>query len=134
MTAIAIWYDETNGNPFLWLAADSLVSANDKPLIEDAVKALRRVHLAVVGAGGNNPSGYRVVGNVLREKIDDPLCKSIGGDLQLVSANEYGCIVHALCKPYVHGEPAAFFSYLGRELVPDLRFVGDAAVGISAMA
>lgn len=41
MTAIAIWHDnETPGNPFLWVAADSLVSNHDAPLIEDAAKVL----------------------------------------------------------------------------------------------
>lgn len=41
MTAIAIWHNNENPvNPILWVAADSWVSSQNAPLIEDAAKVL----------------------------------------------------------------------------------------------
>jgi hypothetical protein len=71
---------------------------------------------------------------IIEDHIENDLFPSIGGDLQLGIADARGFRGLLLCKPRVKGRPEAYFSYLGRELTDDLRFVGQAIVGSTAMA
>jgi hypothetical protein len=60
--------------------------------------------------------------------------ETIGGDLQLGIANSFGFHHYMLCRPRVLGRPEAYFSYLGRELVDDLTYLGSARIGLLASA
>ena len=70
----------------------------------------------------------RIPRHVIQDHIDDESFSSIGGDLQLGIADKVGFRVFALCKPREKGQPAALISYLGRELTPDITYVGEARV------
>jgi hypothetical protein len=59
---------------------------------------------------------------------------NIGGDLQLGIADRFGFRPLTLCKPRVNGQPTAYLSYLGRELTPNITYVGEARVGGPAIA
>jgi hypothetical protein len=63
---------------------------------------------------------------VIQDRIDDSQSPSIGGDLQLAIADQFGFRPLALVKPYVKGQPKSYVSYLGRELTDDLTYVGEA--------
>jgi hypothetical protein len=76
----------------------------------------------------------RMPRHVIQDCIRDESFPSIGGDLQLGIADAYGFRPFALVKPRVEGAPAAYVSYLGRELTADLAFVGEAKVGGPAIA
>ncbi len=65
---------------------------------------------------------------VIQDRIESDESPTIGGDLQLAIADRYGMRPFALLKPYVLGKPAAYISYLGRELTDDLITVGEARV------
>lgn len=66
---------------------------------------------------------------VIEECIQDQHFPTIGGDLQLGIADSDGFRAYSICKPRVRGAPEAYISYLGREITPDIRQVGEAAVG-----
>jgi len=70
---------------------------------------------------------------VIQDHISDPAYESIGGDIQLAIADRAGFRPFMICKPRVHGQPQAYFSYLGRELTDDLKTVGQTIVGGQAM-
>lgn len=76
----------------------------------------------------------RIPRYVIQDKIDDETCVGIGGDIQLGIADKFGFRPLTLCKPRVHGQPAAYMSYLGRELTADIAYVGEAMVGMTGMA
>ncbi|MBD2135236.1 MULTISPECIES: hypothetical protein [unclassified Sphaerospermopsis] len=63
----------------------------------------------------------------IKAHIGDDKYPSIGGDLQLGIANQYGFQPYLICKP------EAYFSYLGYELYQDIKTVGYARVGLPAM-
>lgn len=65
---------------------------------------------------------------VIQDRIASDASPTIGGDLQLAIADRFGMRPFALVKPYVLGQPAAYTSYLGRELTDDLTTVGEARV------
>jgi hypothetical protein len=75
----------------------------------------------------------RIPRHIIQDHIDDPNSPSIGGDLQLGVANRFGFCPFVLGKPRIMGQPAAYLSYLGRELTPDIQYVGDALVGCPGM-
>ena len=70
---------------------------------------------------------------VLAEHIASKNSPTIGGDLQLAIVDKWGFRPYALGKPRVHGQPAAYFSYLGYELTEELITVGEARVSLTAM-
>lgn len=63
---------------------------------------------------------------VIEKHIHSDESSTIGGDLQLAIADRFGLRPFALVRPYVSGQPAAYISYLGRELTDDLTTVGEA--------
>jgi len=63
----------------------------------------------------------RIPRHVIQDHIDAQDFPNIGGDLQLGIADRLGFRPFALCKPRVIGQPAAYLSYLGRELTPISR-------------
>jgi hypothetical protein len=65
---------------------------------------------------------------VIEDRIASDKSPTIGGDLQLAIADRFGLRPFALAKPRVVGQPAAYMSYLGRELTDDLTTVGEARV------
>jgi len=71
---------------------------------------------------------------VIQDRIASDESPTIGGDLQLAIADRFGLQPYALCKPYVVGQPAAYFSFLGREQTSDLTSVGEAQAMLKAMA
>jgi len=71
----------------------------------------------------------RIPRYIIQDRIDDESCKTIGGDLQLGIADKLGFRPFTICKPLVKGQPAAYLSYLGRELTADIAHVGEAIVG-----
>jgi hypothetical protein len=75
----------------------------------------------------------RIPRYVIQDHIDDESCTTIGGDIQLGTADQLGFHPFMLCKPRIKGQGEAYFSYLGREITPELRFVGEAMVGTNAM-
>lgn len=70
---------------------------------------------------------------VIQDRIASGESPTIGGDLQLAIANRFGLQPYALCKPYVVGQPAAYFSFLGREQTSDLTSVGEAQAMLKGM-
>jgi hypothetical protein len=70
---------------------------------------------------------------VIDDAIEDEQMSSIGGDIQLGIADTHGFMTYKICKPYKKGEPASYFSYLGRELTDDLAYIGKAMVVGNAM-
>ena len=74
----------------------------------------------------------RIPRYVIQDLINDDTIPTIGGDLQLGIADKFGFRALPLCKPSTSG--LAIISYLGRELTPDLQYVGTALVGGVAMA
>lgn len=81
-----------------------------------------------VAASARKPLS-RIPRYVIQDHINDESFPTIGGDLQLGIADRFGFRPLALCKPRVTGQPAALISYLGRELTPDITYVGKAMVG-----
>jgi hypothetical protein len=73
----------------------------------------------------------RIPRYVIQDHINHESFPTIGGDLQLGIADKFGFRGFALCKPGRTGQ--AIISYLGRELAPDLQYVGGALVGSQAM-
>lgn len=63
---------------------------------------------------------------VIQDRIVNDESPTIGGDLQLGIADKFGLRPFALVKPYIEGQPAAYTSYLGRELTGDLTTIGQA--------
>lgn len=76
----------------------------------------------------------RIPRHVIQDCIDDESFPRIGGELQIGIADALGFRPLALCKPRILGQPAAYISYLGRELTEDLAWVGQAKVGLPALA
>jgi len=70
---------------------------------------------------------------VIQDCINNDSFPSIGGDIQIGIADPSGFRHFMLCKPRVVGQPAAFISYLGRELTEELAWLGEAHVGGSAL-
>ncbi|WP_071191054.1 hypothetical protein [Trichormus sp. NMC-1] len=70
---------------------------------------------------------------VIETHIQNHKYPSIGGDLQLGIANQYGFQPYLICKPRVFGKPEAYLSYLGYELHQDIKNVGYALVGLPGM-
>jgi len=75
----------------------------------------------------------RIPRYVIQDSIDNSSCESIGGDIQLAIADRFGFRPFTLCKPRVLGQPAAYMSYLGRELTAEISHVGEAMVGMFGM-
>ena len=63
---------------------------------------------------------------VIEDRIASDESPTIGGDLQLAIADRFGLRPLALVRPYALGQPAAYMSYLGRELTDGLTTVGEA--------
>lgn len=75
----------------------------------------------------------RIPRYVIQDRIDDDSCGSVGGDIQLAIADKFGFRPFTICKPRVPDQSAAYMSYLGRELTPDIATVGEATVGMYGM-
>ena len=75
----------------------------------------------------------RIPRYIIQDRIDDDARVNIGGDIQLGIADKFGFRPFTLCKPRVRGQPAAYMSYLGRELTADIARVGEAMVGMPGM-
>lgn len=75
----------------------------------------------------------RIPRYVIEKYIQDSEYRSIGGNLQLGIADQYGFRPFSICKPRVPGKPEAYFSYLGYELYEDIKNVGDAIIGLPGM-
>lgn len=73
----------------------------------------------------------RIPRYIIQSHISDESFPTMGGDLQLGIADKLGFRAFPLCKPGVTGQ--ASIRYLGRELTPDLQYVGNALVGGQAM-
>lgn len=71
---------------------------------------------------------------VIEEHIAKDDYTTIGGDLQMGVANVSGFQPYMLCRPRVPGQPAAYISYLGRELSGDMVRLGSAHVFLPAIA
>ena len=71
---------------------------------------------------------------VIEENIAADAYPTIGGDLQLGIANASGFQPYMLCRPRAPGQPAAYCSYLGRELSDDMQRLGSAHVFFPALA
>jgi hypothetical protein len=85
---------------------------------------------------GNDVPGRpvsRIPRYIIQDRINDAASESIGGDIQLGIADQFGFRPLTLCKPRVHGQPRAYMSYLGRELTGDIGYVGEAIVGMPGM-
>jgi hypothetical protein len=89
-------------------------------------------HMAAFAAASAGRPLSRIPRYVIQDHINDESFPTIGGDLQLGIADKFGFRAFALCKP--DGKGQAIISYLGRELTPDLQYVGRALVGSQAMA
>jgi hypothetical protein len=70
---------------------------------------------------------------VIQDHIASDESPTIGGDLQLAIADRFGLQPYALCRPCVVGQPAAYFSFLGREQTSDLTSVGEAQAILKGM-
>ncbi|WP_137679409.1 hypothetical protein [Aurantiacibacter suaedae] len=70
---------------------------------------------------------------VIQDRIANDESPTIGGDLQLSIADRFGLRPLAMVKPRVPGQPAAYVSYLGRELAEDLTTVGEARASLDAI-
>jgi hypothetical protein len=86
-------------------------------------------------AGENKPGRpiSRIPRYVIEDHIQDRAYKTIGGDLQLGRANQFGFQPFSICKPRVLGQPEAYMSYLGYELYEDIKNVGNASIGLPGM-
>lgn len=76
----------------------------------------------------------RIPKHIILDCIADENLPTIGGNLQLGIADEFGFRPYAICRPIVPGEPGAYISYLGKNLSGDMAQVGPAIVGGPAMA
>lgn len=75
----------------------------------------------------------RIPRYVIEEHIQNSEYKTIGGDLQLGIANQFGFQPFSIYKPRVPGKPEAYLSYLGYELYQDIQNVGHAIVNLPGM-
>lgn len=96
---------------------------------DDKSQMCSRISAGFAGATIPGRPVSRIPRHIIQDCIEDESAKTIGGDLQLGIADEYGFRPFTLCKPRVKGQPAAYLSYLGRELTPDIALVGKARVG-----
>jgi len=112
------------------------------PLIKDGdfvylgdVKANMNSAITAAFSGQTVPGRplSRIPRYVIQDRIHDESFTTIGGDIQLGIADKFGFRPLKLCKPRVYGQGEAYFSYLGRELTPDISHVGEALVGGDAM-
>jgi hypothetical protein len=93
----------------------------------------RKIQEAFDGENKPGRSLSRIPRYVIEEQIENNEYITIGGDLQLGIADQYGFRPFSICKPRVSGKPEAYLSYLGYELHEDIKNVGDAYIGLSAM-
>ncbi len=70
---------------------------------------------------------------VIEDCIQSADFPTIGGDLQLATANALGFHQYMLCRPRTPGRGEAYFSYLGRELNDQLTQLGTAKIGLLGM-
>jgi len=98
--------------------------------IRTALEADSSTIAAFIAASKGRPLS-RIPRYVIQDLINDETFPTIGGDLQLGIADKFGFRALPLCKPSTSG--LAIISYLGRELAPDLQYVGTALVGGEAM-
>lgn len=100
---------------------------------DDGNSMRAEIRSAFAGEGAPERPLSRMPRYVIQDRIDDEASETIGGDIQLAIADRFGFRPLTLCKPRVNGQPAAYMSYLGRELTEDIGFVGEAIVGMTAM-
>ena len=75
----------------------------------------------------------RIPRYIIEEHIQNSEYKTIGGDLQLGIADQFGFRPFSICKPRVPGKLEAYLSYLGYELHQDIQNVGYAFVSLPGM-
>ncbi|MBB1419977.1 hypothetical protein H5187_22355 [Pseudoalteromonas sp. SG44-1] len=105
--------------------SDFLYLGDQSKLMKEKIKS------ALNSEGEPGRSQSRAPRYVIEDAINNisPKYSSIGGDIQLGIANFSGFKPYKIQKPYEIGKPAAYTSYLGRELTPELSYVGIARVG-----
>lgn len=91
------------------------------------------IRAAVSQTGEQPPDFQRMPRYKLQEIIEAGAYASIGGDIQLGIANSLGFNPYSILKPRIRGQSNAYYSYLGRELTPELSQVGPAMVATGAM-
>ena len=85
---------------------------------------------------GENKPGRpisRIPRYIIEEHIQNSDYKTIGGDLQLGIADQFGFRPFSICKPRVPGSPEADLSYLGYKLYEDITNVGAASINLIGM-
>jgi hypothetical protein len=111
-----------------------IVDGHSLYLGDEKVRMHERFAAATASGGAPGRPLSRMPRHVIQDCILDDTFPSIGGDLQLGIADFFGYRPFKLVRPRVVGKPEAYESYLGRELTPDLAFVGEAMVGGLALA
>jgi hypothetical protein len=93
----------------------------------------QKIQQAFDGGSRLGRSLSRMPRYIIEEHIQDDSYRTIGGDLQLGIADQFGFRPFSICKPRVPREPEAYFSYLGYDLHQDIRNVGHAFVSLNGM-
>lgn len=75
----------------------------------------------------------RIPRYIIEEHIQNSKYRTVGGDLQLGIADQFGFRPSSICKPRVPGNPEAYLSYLGYELYQEIQNVGHAVVYLPGM-
>jgi hypothetical protein len=85
--------------------------------------------------GDNEPGRLlsRIPRYIIEEHIQNSEFATIGGDLQLGIADQFGFRPRSILKLSVPGKPEAYLSYLGYELHQDIQNVGYAFVDMDGM-
>jgi hypothetical protein len=93
----------------------------------------QKIQKAFDGESEPGRSLSRIPRYIIEEYIQNRAYKTIGGDLQLGIADQFGFRPFSICKPRVPGKPEAYLSYLGYELHQDIQNVGHAIVNLPGM-
>ncbi|NOS77163.1 MAG: hypothetical protein HOP35_04390 [Nitrospira sp.] len=120
-------HENMHDKQFLYLGDKK---AHMRSQIAEALAADSDPLAAFAAASAGRPLS-RIPRYVIQDHINDASFPTIGGNLQLGIADKFGFRAFALCKPTETGQ--AIITYLGRELTPDLQYVGRALVGSQAM-
>lgn len=83
--------------------------------------------------GDSDPGKSRIPRKIIEEHIQNSEYKTIGGDLQLGIADQFGFQPYCIVKPRLLGQPEAYLSYLGHELYQDIQNVGCSFVSLPGM-
>lgn len=94
----------------------------------------QKIQTALDADSKSNSPLSRTPRKIIEEHIQDSKYGTIGGDLQLGIADQFGFRPFSICKERVPGKPDAYLSYLGYELHQDIQNVGNAWVNLPGMA